>query len=129
MGLAFVIDTSAYSHYDRGNVQMKQFINPATEIHLPLIVIAEIRGGSRYGTQHEVNERKLRKFIDSPRVNVIAPTLKTTEIYGEIFATLKKTGKPIGSNDIWIAALAIEHNLPLLTTDTDFQCIPDLKLL
>ena len=129
MGLSFIIDTSAYSHFDRGDVRLKQFINPGAEIHLPLTVIAEVRGGSMYGTQHEVNEHKLRKFIDSPRVTVLTPTLKTTELYGQIYATLRRSGKPIGTNDIWIAALALEHNLPLLTTDKDFRCVPKLELL
>lgn len=129
MGLKFVIDTSAYSEFERKNLKMAKYMNTVNGMHIPVIVIGELRGGFRHGNKNDLNESLLRGFLDMANVSILKITEKTTEIYADIYSDLRKNGKPIGTNDIWIAAICIENNLPLLTVDSDFCKIDGLNLL
>ena len=61
--------------------------------------------------------------------NILAPDVKTGELYGSIKTVLKNKGKPIPENDIWIAAIAIQFNLPLFTSDKHFKEIDNIILI
>jgi len=74
----------------------------------------------------DYNEKYLQQFLDKPQVKILNLSYKTTTIYGLIYSRLKKAGKPIGSNDMWVAALALEHGCLLVTLDSDFKQVPDL---
>jgi tRNA(fMet)-specific endonuclease VapC len=66
--------------------------------------------------------------MESPRVKIFTIDEKTSEYYALIYSQLRKKGKPIPTNDIWIAATAIQHDLILFTYDSDFKSIENLKL-
>ena len=68
-------------------------------------------------------------FLDSPRVVVYSINEDTPEFYAEIFQNLKKKGKPIPINDIWIAAVVFQNGLKFFTRDTHFKFIPGLSLV
>ena len=127
MAIKLALDTSAYSEFNRGNESLREFFKTENDLVLPLIVIGELRAGFSIGTKPKTNERLLRTFLDSPNVDTITLSDSTTKEFAQIFASLRKAGKPIGTNDMWIAALCIEHNLPLLTLDKDFSHIEKLK--
>ena len=74
-------------------------------------------------------EAKLVEFLNSPRVSVLFADDQTTRNYAEIFAQLRRAGTPIPTNDLWIAALAVQHDLPPLTSDRHFLRLPQLLLL
>lgn len=95
-------------------------------LYMPIIVVGELRAGFAAGSKRDYNERYLQQFLDNPKVRVINLSDKTSEYYASIFATLKQADTPIGSNDMWIAALALEHDYLLVTLDTDFKRVPDL---
>jgi tRNA(fMet)-specific endonuclease VapC len=66
----------------------------------------------------------LRAFLASPRVDVIDVTEATSERYAAILDFLWKSGAPIPTNDLWIAASAMQHGLKLITTDTHYMKVP-----
>jgi tRNA(fMet)-specific endonuclease VapC len=123
-----LLDTSAYSAFNRGDTRLKGYFNPNHEILVPLIVVGELRAGFALGTKKKENEALLQRFLDSPNVSAVTLTDKTTILFAAIFQRLKLTGKPINTNDMWIAALALEHDCMLVTLDSDFKCVPDLLL-
>ena len=101
----------------------------AEEILINPIVIAEILIGFKLGTKEEQNKNEFYEFLDSPRLSVFEIGEMTTEHYSNIFLQLKKSGKPITTNDIWIAASAIKNCMPLATFDKHFTIIQGLLLV
>ena len=125
--VSYVLDTSAYSAFNRGDARLKTFFSSRHSLFLPLFVIGELRAGFAAGSQQSVNEALLQRFLDSPNVQIIMPTLKTTQLFAGIFAALRSQGTPIGTTDIWIAASTIEQNAQLVTLDADYEHIKGLK--
>lgn len=125
----FAVDTSAYSANARNDERVTKWFDPDNYIYIPIIMLAELRSGFANGTRQQLNDAILTEFLDSAYTEILHITEMTTHIYAEIFTTLRKIGKPINTNDMWIAALALENDLPLLTTDADFQNIKSLTLL
>jgi predicted nucleic acid-binding protein len=124
----FVLDTSAYSGFNRGDKRLKSWFRTDNQIILPLIVVGELRAGFFLGAKRRENEELLQKLLDSPNVITATITNKTTVLFAEIYHRLRRAGTPIGTNDMWIAALALEHDSLLLTLDSDFYRVPDLLL-
>jgi len=126
---ALIIDTNAYAGLLNGEPKTVQFLRAAQEIHLPLIVLGELLAGFAAGTRVQKNRDELARFMASPRVQVMKPDEKTAQHYADVFAALRRQGMPIPSNDLWIAALARQHRLALLSFDTHFAAVPGLTLL
>ncbi|HEY1645512.1 MAG TPA: type II toxin-antitoxin system VapC family toxin [Candidatus Saccharimonadales bacterium] len=127
--MTYILDTTAYSEFYRGNNKLKKWFKLDNLIIMPMIVIGELRAGFRAGNKLEENEKLLQRFLESPNVSPVSISDKTTRHYGEIFVQLKKDSKPIGSNDMWIAALALEFDKPVLTMDKDFQYVKSIETI
>lgn len=123
---ALMLDTSAYSAFNRGDARLKDFFRSDKQIVVPLIVIGELRAGFVLGNKAKENEALLQKFLDSPNVTTVTLTDNTTKVLAAVFERLKRAGTPINTNDMWIAALALEHGCLLVTLDSDFSHVPDL---
>jgi len=121
-----VLDTSAYSGFNRGDKRLKIFFRSDNQILIPLIVVGELRAGFSLGTKSQENEALLQKLLDGSNVTTITITDKTTRLFAALFRQLKLAGTPINTNDIWIAALTLEHDCLLVTLDLDFNRVPDL---
>jgi predicted nucleic acid-binding protein len=126
---AVALDTNVYSGFMRGLPAALQALRAADEIHLPLIVLGELLAGFAAGARAQKNRDELGRFMASPRVFVLEPDERTARHYGDIFAALRAAGRPIPTNDLWIAALARQHRLALLTFDSHFSAIPRLSVL
>ena len=122
------VDANAYSDFVRGEPSKVRVFQTAARLYLPLIVLGELRAGFAVGTRQEINAAGLLQFLNSPRVGVLLPDEQTTHHYAQIYLQLRKQGTPIPTNDIWIAALAIQHQLVLCTSDTHFLHIAQLPL-
>jgi predicted nucleic acid-binding protein len=96
------------------------------EVWLPLFVLAEIKAGFYGGTEQHRNEILLNRLLAKSTVDVLVPGRETAEHYARLFVQLKRAGTPVPDNDLWIAALALEHDLLLLTRDRHFRSIPQL---
>jgi tRNA(fMet)-specific endonuclease VapC len=127
--MRILIDTNCYSAIDKGDPETIRRIESAQEVWLPFIALGELFSGFELGTQKEENEQQLHEFLSRAAVGVLFADHDTTQGYGRIFHALRRQGTPIPTNDIWIAALALQHDLVLTTSDRHFLNIPDLKIL
>jgi tRNA(fMet)-specific endonuclease VapC len=119
--MRYCLDTSAYSHFKRGDPQVVDLIDRAEWIGVPVIVLGELAVGFGSGTRSHKNEAELRQFLSNPAVDVLDVTADVVPIYADIVLALKKAGTPLPANDLWIAALAVRHGAPVLTYDSHFQ--------
>ena len=124
---ALVVDTNAYSGFMREEPRAVRALRVAHEIHLPLIVLAELLAGFAAGLRPQKNRDDLARFMASPRVHLMNPDEKTARHYADVFLALRKIGMPIPTNDLWIAALARQHRLPLLSFDAHFGAVPGVN--
>ncbi|MBI2198250.1 MAG: type II toxin-antitoxin system VapC family toxin [Candidatus Rokubacteria bacterium] len=116
-----LLDTSAYSGFMRGHAAIKHALQQADEIYFSPIVLGELLAGFRRGRNRARNERELQTFLSSPRVRGVGLDEETAERYAVIVEGLWKAGTPIPTNDIWIAASAMQYGLSILTTDAHYQ--------
>jgi tRNA(fMet)-specific endonuclease VapC len=126
---AVALDTNVYSGFMRGLPAAVSALRTASEIHLPLVVLGELHAGFAAGARPRKNREDLARFMASPRVFVLKPDERTARHYGDIFAALRAAGTPIPANDLWIAALARQHRISLLTFDAHFAAVPGLSVL
>lgn len=126
---SFLLDTSAYSGFNRGDQRLRPWFDTERTITVPLIVIGELRAGFAAGSRTADNERLLERFLDSSTVQTLSLTLETTKRFAELFLKIRTAGTAIGTNDLWIASLALEHGLPILTLDEDFKRIEGVTVI
>lgn len=101
-------------------------VERADEVWLPIIVLAELRAGFAVGSQGPRNEAVLRRFLLKPGVGVLSADEQTTHHYAAVYRQLRKQGTPIPTNDMWIAALVLQHSLVLFARDAHFDALPQL---
>ena len=121
-----LLDTSAYASFMRGHPPTVDAIREADELFLSAIVLGEMLAGFMGGERRTKNENELARFIESPRVSLIDVDEETAERYAIIFAALRAAGSPIPTNDLWIAASAMQYGLRVLTLDAHFTKIPQI---
>jgi tRNA(fMet)-specific endonuclease VapC len=121
-----MLDTSAYSAFMRGHPAVKVALQAAVEIHMSPVVLGELHAGFQRGTRRAANDAELSRFLSSTRVRVPEITDETALRYAEVFNFLKRAGRPVPTNDIWIAAGAMQHSLRVLTTDAHYTSIPQV---
>jgi len=128
-GLRICLDTSGYSVFKRGRESAIDLLQRADEIVFPAVVVGELLAGFRMGRRDRINREELDAFLASARVCVAPLGAQTAQRYAEIVSYLRDRGAPIPTNDIWIAACAMEWGLRLLTTDAHFERLPQVSLL
>ncbi len=128
--MKLALDTNAYSSLQLGNVPaLKRIVDQAEVIILPFIVDAELRAGFYKGQKKVDNYNKLQKFEDLDRVTLLWADDQTNELYARIWSDLSIAGKPIPTNDVWIAAICVQHQLNLATNDSHFTSLPLLQTI
>ena len=120
------IDTNRLTDLFQGDQSLAQWLGSCEEVWIPLIVLGEIQAGFYGGSQQHRNQILLRNLLAKTTVGVLLPGRQTAEHYARLFVQLKRAGTPIPDNDLWIAALVLEHDLILITRDRHFQHIPQL---
>lgn len=120
------LDTNRYVDLCRGVRDTVAVLEQADAVVLPFVVVAELRAGFLSGRRSAENERVLRQLLLKPGVHVQYADDQTTHHYAAVFRQLRKQGTPIPTNDMWIAALALQHNLALHSRDAHFDHLPQL---
>ena len=126
-GNRFALDTNIVSAWLKGEISIADKIDSAESVFLPIIVIGELYYGAAFSSQVAKNTQDIKKITS--RYQLLSLDEDTTVIYGAIKTGLRKKGKPIPENDIWIAAIAIQNDLALATRDNHFKEIEDLSLV
>lgn len=126
---SILIDTNAYAEFKKWNPDAIEIIRKLGNIIFSPIVIGELLAGFKIGKKENKNKKELNQFIDSKRVICINIDNSTSEEYGNILKELRLKGKPIPSNDIWIAAVARQYSLPIFSYDKHFNLIYGIKII
>ena len=92
----------------------------------PFVVLGELRAGFAHGRRTAENERLLQRFLLKNGVSVLYADDQTTHHYAAVFRQLRRQGTPIPTNDMWLAALVLQHNLLLHDRDKHFDRLPQL---
>ncbi|MFQ6056260.1 MAG: type II toxin-antitoxin system VapC family toxin [Methanosarcinales archaeon] len=122
-----MLDTNAVIAYREGILEVCTLIEGAEMLFLPVIVLGELLYGALNSAQPEKNKQDIYKFLE---YSVLVPIDEAIAVrYSTIRLSLKRTGNPIPENDLWIAAMAIEFDMPLLTRDTHFDYVQGLKVI
>ncbi len=111
-----MLDTNAYSGWRRSGM-WHETLAVAEKIYVPAIVVGELDFGFRNGARWRENSRKLENFLSQPQVAEWRVGSREARIYGGLIQDLKQRGKPMPSNDVWIAACNEAANSELLTSD------------
>jgi tRNA(fMet)-specific endonuclease VapC len=120
------LDTNRYTDLCRGDQSVVETIELADEVWLPFIVLGELRAGFAVSSHGARNEAVLRRFLLKPGVGVLYGDEQTTHHYGTVYRQLRKQGTPIPTNDMWIAALVLQHSLVLCARDAHFDALAQL---
>ncbi|MGB4269121.1 MAG: type II toxin-antitoxin system VapC family toxin [Spirochaetota bacterium] len=122
------IDTNIYAYMKKGDPEIVEILEKASEIIVPAIVLGELYAGFYQGIMGKQNIAELNVFLDKPGVRVVAIDQDIAERYGVIVKELKIKGTPIPTNDIWIAATALQTGSKLFTKDEHFAQVPGILL-
>ena len=124
--MRLALDTNRYTDLVQGDPLLAESVESADEIWLPFIVLAELRAGFSLGSKGAQNEAVLRRFLFKPSVEVLYADEQTTHHYASVYRQLRRQGTPIPTNDMWIAALVLQHSLTLCARDAHFDALPQL---
>jgi tRNA(fMet)-specific endonuclease VapC len=125
--LEVILDTNGLSAMADGEPALHPILGGVTDLAIPVIALGEFRYGIRQSRHRLRYEHWLTELLNSSRI--LSVNEDTAGEYAVVREELKRKGRPIPSNDIWIAALARQHSLPLLSRDVHFDLVPKLKRL
>ncbi len=129
MAVKLALDTNRYVDLCRGHADVVRLLEEAEAVYVPFVVVAELRAGFGIGTRGPANERVLQLFLTKTGVHTLYASDATTRAYAGLYRQLRKQGTPIPTNDLWIAALVVEHGLALYSRDQHFSHLPQLNRL
>lgn len=124
-----LLDTNAYSAFKGGAPDVVDTLRYADRLLMCSVVVGELHCGFRCGTRYRQNVEELEKFLNTPRVYVLGTDETTAEYYGRIYQALRSKGQPIPTNDMWIAACALQQGAALCSLDEHFANIDGLLLV
>jgi tRNA(fMet)-specific endonuclease VapC len=122
-----ILDTNAMSALFEGNPRLAELLEGIHQLCLPVIAISEYR----YGILRSRLPRQLEPLLETliAESRVLSIDASTTESYAAVRVQLRDAGHPIPENDVWIAALAMQHGLPVVSLDSHFDAVRDLERL
>jgi len=122
-----LLDTNVVVAHFRNDPDLTARLADAAALYLPWVVLGELHFGAQRSQQREEAVAQIHDFLRIAAL--LLPDENTAEHYGRVKAELAQIGKPIPDNDIWIAALARQYDLPLATRDRHFTLVRQLKTL
>ena len=120
-----ILDTNALSAWAEGLASVEASFRSADRIVIPSVVLGEYYFGIRQSRHRNRYEDWLRRYL--PLAEIATVTQATADVYADIRLELKRLGTPIPPNDAWVAALARQHDLPIMSNDTHFDVVDGLQ--
>jgi len=124
--MKLALDTNRYVDLMRSVEEVVACVESASEVILPFSVLAELLAGFSNGTRREENERVLWRFLKRPLVHALYPDETTIAHYAALYTDLRRRGRMIPHNDLWISAICIQHALTLYSRDSHFDHLPQV---
>lgn len=124
-----LLDTNAYAAFKNGQKDVVAILQYADMVGISAIVLGELIAGFLVGSKYKKNLTELNEFLNSSRINTFSVDEATVSFYAKIYATLRQKGKPIPTNDLWIAATALQQGCKLCTFDKHFQLVENLVVV
>jgi predicted nucleic acid-binding protein len=129
-----LLDTNAYTAFKRNIFEVIEVIRNRPLIGLNSVILEELYGGFELVSREEYNRRELKQFLEISKINRFANAKRslreidcnTSEYYSRVYYYLRKKGNPIPTNDMWIAAMALQYNLALFSYDKHFRAVDGL---
>ena len=122
-----LLDTNIVIALFADDDSVKENLSKAEEIFIPNVVIGELFYGAHKSARAKENIARIEDLASSSVI--LGCDTETARMYGEIKNNLRIKGHPIPENDIWIAAIAVQHNLTLVSRDAHFSEIENLKVV
>jgi predicted nucleic acid-binding protein len=119
-----ILDTNALSAFVDGDAALGDVLRGQPRLAIPVIVLGEFRYGIALSRHRSSYEAWLEAHLS--HFDILSVTDETAVAYAVLRVTLRRSGRPIPANDAWIAALALQHRLPVLSRDEHFDFVPDL---
>ncbi len=123
-----MLDTTAFAKYLNGDENVLNAIVRADVVYMSVFVLGELFAAFRGGSKETKNRDMLERFLQKSTVEILPATSETSEIYGELSASLARAGAALPVHAVWVASQAIETGSVLVTSDTRFKEIPGLRL-
>ena len=123
-----ILDTNAYRRLYNGDSELLEVVESCERVLMSPIVLGELLAGYKKGNKEKENLRWLKRFMDSVSVELAVIGEETARSYAQIKVGLEKKGKPIPTNDMWIAAQAMENGAVLISNDQHFKEIDGLRI-
>ena len=120
-----ILDTNALSAFVDGDASVGEILRREPRAAIPVIVLGEFRYAIAESRQRSAYEAWLESHL--PHFDILSVTDETAVAYAELRIALRRAGRPIPANDAWIAALALQHRLPVLSRDQHFDSVPHLE--
>lgn len=120
-----ILDTNALSAFVNGDAGVGEVLRRQPRAAIPVIVLGEFRYGIAESRRRSAYEAWLDAHL--PHFDILAVTDETAIAYATLRVALKRSGRPIPANDAWIAALALQHRLPILSRDHRFDVVSDVE--
>lgn len=125
-GIKFLLDTNIITAWIKGEKEIADHIEKALGVYIPIVALGELYYGAAHSIHIQKNYAVVKKLALRYKVLLVDEAVAIG--YGKIQATLRAKGSPIPENDIWIVAIALRHNLTLVTRDKHFKEVNKLKL-
>ena len=125
--MRILLDTSAYSLWKKGNRSVHELISGSEHVHLSVIVAGELLSGFERGSFLKKNLKELEAFLASPYVSLLPVSYDTARRFAGVYTSLHRKGTPISTNDMWIAAQALESGAEVVSFDDHFRHVEGLS--
>ena len=123
-----LLDTNAYVAFKRGTPDAVDVLRHAPRIGMSSIVLGEVLSGFAVGTREAENRQELEQFLASERVHQLVVDVATAAHYAVVYREIRRRGRPIPTNDMWIAATALQHGFAVFSYDGHFPEVPGLHV-
>jgi tRNA(fMet)-specific endonuclease VapC len=126
--MKLLLDTNRLSDALAQVEEVLLVLETAEAVYVPVIALGEIRAGFLGGRRAAKNEARLQWFLSQEGISTIGVDPPVSHRFAQIHKELRKRGRPVPTNDLWIAAISVENGLVLYTRDAHFGQLPELAL-